>query len=802
MLAEESMNYIFKIIFFTFFSTLFSYQTTTLKGVVLDEENNPINNVYISSKTGYAQTNNDGSFIILYKDKKEMLTFQKIGYKTEIFPIDYLLKSSTIIMKIKNIQLEEIKIFELTGEIKLHESSQDLHVFSTKDLENSNSHFQSIIDKIPNFNFSGATSRPRYFQIRGIGERSQYAGEGGPMYYVGTVIDDIEFSGIGMPIFLDDIKQLEVYQGPQSYAYGHNAMAGLINIKTLDPAPFKENKTKLGIGNGNTINISNYNNIGNLFSGKLLINTFFQAIYQDGFMYNTFLDKHTNSKKEHIEKIKVLFKPNNLFSSKLTFINSNLNNGYDYWSPNNNGDTTYTNQPGKDSQDLIALSIKNKFKVGKIEIIDIANYLNSNLEHSYDADWGNDNFWAQEPYNINYWSYQYYQEELRERIMLSNDLRLINKNIEINPKLNFSNTLGFYYKKLTETDTATGWILGGEDIGLNSEFKINNYALYNAFKISLNKLKITLNGRFEKNILNYKATHDRVDDTDQYNPIYYTTESIINLSNNLIGGRLALLYTLNNKNNIYLSVSNGFKSGGVNQNPTLTGKNQFFEPEDNFNFDFGWRHIDEKISININTFYMYRKNIQLNLSSQLEDANPSSFYFYTANASDGYNYGLNMDLSIIPNKNIETYMTIGFLETMINSYQYMIDNTTILVSKREAAHAPSYTYSFGFTKYYNNFYLSGNITGKDKFYFSDSYNEISEPYSITNIDIGYKMSKNIEISVWGKNIFDKKYSIRGFYFALEPLDLDQNGNPWDDEKLYLMYGEPLTFGLTLKYNIK
>ena len=46
MLAEESMNYIFKIIFFTFFSTLFSYQTTTLKGVVLDEENNPINILY------------------------------------------------------------------------------------------------------------------------------------------------------------------------------------------------------------------------------------------------------------------------------------------------------------------------------------------------------------------------------------------------------------------------------------------------------------------------------------------------------------------------------------------------------------------------------------------------------------------------------------------------------------------------------------------------------------------------------------------------------------------------------------
>ena len=94
------MNYIFKIIFFTFFSILFSYQTTTLKGVVLDEENNPINNVYISSKTGYAQTNNDGSFVILYKDKNEVLTFKIIGYKTENFSIEHLLKASTVIMKI------------------------------------------------------------------------------------------------------------------------------------------------------------------------------------------------------------------------------------------------------------------------------------------------------------------------------------------------------------------------------------------------------------------------------------------------------------------------------------------------------------------------------------------------------------------------------------------------------------------------------------------------------------------------------------------------------------------------------
>ena len=794
-----------KISFFILTSLLFPYIPTNITGFIYDADNKPINNVLILSEIDQTYSKEDGSFILLYQDN-ETISFIRIGYQELTVKVDYFNFKNTIILEHKNINLNEIIISELTGDIKLNESSQDVHIFSEKELKSSDSHFQDIINKIPNFNFSGATSRPRYFQIRGIGEKSQYAGEGGPVYYVATIIDDIDLSGIGMPMFLDDIKQIEIYQGPQSYAYGHNAMAGLINIKTLDPSPSKENKSKISISNGNTINISNYNNIGDLFSGKLLINHFFQAFYQDGHIYNAFLNKYANNKKEHIEKMKFLFKPNEFLSSKLNVIYSDLDNGYDAWAPNNNGDTTYTNQPGKDSQNLLAFSFKNKAIFKNFKIIDIANYLVSNLEHSYDSDWGNDSFWAKEPYNINsdYWAYEYYQKELRKRTMFSNDLKILNQNIQFSPSTNLSNTLGFYYKNLKETDNASGWILGGEDIALNSKFKIHNYAIYNELKMKLNKLKITLNGRLEKKDLNYDATHFHVSypNYDYYNPFYDTTYISKNISNNLIGGRMAFLYSLNNKNNFYLSISNGFKSGGINQNPTLSETNQTYEPETNINMDFGWRYIDNEATFNINAFYMNRKNIQLNLSSQLENGNPSSFYFYTANASTGYNYGLNMNLTINPYENLETYMKIGFLETMINSYQYMIDNITITNPSREAAHAPSYTYSFGIIRNYKNFYFSANIDGKDKFYYSDSHNEISEPYSITNLNIGYQINDNIEISLWGKNIFNKKYAIRGFYFALEPIDLDENGNLWDDEKLYLMYGEPLSLGLTFRYNIK
>jgi len=38
-------------------------------------------------------------------------------------------------------------------------------------------HFSDLVDQIPNLTWTGGSSRPRYLQIRGVGENSQFEGE-------------------------------------------------------------------------------------------------------------------------------------------------------------------------------------------------------------------------------------------------------------------------------------------------------------------------------------------------------------------------------------------------------------------------------------------------------------------------------------------------------------------------------------------------------------------------------------------------------------------------------------------------
>ena len=252
---------------------------------------------------------------------------------------------------------------------------------------------------------------------------------------------------------------------------------------------------------------------------------------------------------------------------------------------------------------------------------------------------------------------------------------------------------------------------------------------------------------------------------------------------------------LKSYSNTYISLSRGYKTGGINQNPYLSLLHRTYGSESNINYELGFKHYTPSLQAQLTCFYMSRKDQQVSISNQQDETDPTSFDFYTANAATGYNFGSEFDFTFIVNKNLSLTMNMGYLTTHVDPYEYyiLVDDakTLIIAGDRDQAQAPKYTYSAGCN--YNLPYglaLGMNVTGKDKFYFSDSHNLQSEPYQLANINVNYNRD-NWSISAWGKNILDTRYAVRGFYFGLEP--------PNYEDKLYVHWGDPVQYGLSLSY---
>ena len=132
-----------------------------------------------------------------------------------------------------------------------------------------------------------------------------------------------------------------------------------------------------------------------------------------------------------------------------------------------------------------------------------------------------------------------------------------------------------------------------------------------------------------------------------------------------------------------------------------------------------------------------RSDLQVQISSQQVENNPNSFTYYTSNGSSGYNNGLEIETIIEITPNIQINYSFGYLETFVEIFKYPIsDSIEVISGNREQAMAPNYNSSINlYYKHPIGLYFILNSTSKDEYYFSDSHNKKSNPYSIFNLII-------------------------------------------------------------------
>lgn len=657
-------------------------------------------------------------------------------------------------------ELPELVVTASLWETDLLRTTNSTTAIDSSELESNGSlHFQDLIEVIPNLTWTGGTSRPRYFQIRGIGENSQFEGET-PDSTVRFLIDDLDFTGLGSIGNLFDMQQVEVLRGPQAGAFGVNAAGGLIKLVSNEPTPYWSGQAE------GTIGQDNLRGGGLAFGGPVLKDnpeslTFRYSLYQqnsDGFRKNKHLNRDdTNERDEFNTRLKLSWKPASDWTWDSTLFYANTNNGYDEWSLNNTDFTVYSDEPGRDEQESKAASIRGTWDgLPDAKLSTISTYTATDSLYSYDGDWSNQATAG--------WSAFVFL--LRERERWSEEIRIDSAKREDALGLIDRWTLGLYFENLEEDSQ-----FGGDWGDFKTRYESKATSIYGqATHLLSEKSKLTLGLRAEYFDLD---TDIEIREDVRFNELLY-------------GGKLTFEHMLSEHQTLFASLGRGYKAGGANIFPNLIASLPVkYDSETLWNYELGLRAKSEdgKLVSQLTLFYLDRDKAQLRDSA----GDRVSFTYFTTNGEGARHLGLEGETTwyFLPNWSFKG--SLGLLDAHRDAYTDP-SNAALTIEARGLSNIPTYTYRARLAYNPNTgFFANGEISGSDSYYESNSHDEKRSAFTVVNAALGYRID-NWTLTFWGRNLFDTKYEKRVFFF--------DNGA---GETRYENPADPQQFGATLNY---
>ncbi len=640
--------------------------------------------------------------------------------------------------------------------------------------ERNASHLEDIINIAPNVNFATGASRGRFFQIRGIGARSQFVEPTNAS--VGLLVDGIDLTGLGGGASTLDIEQVEILRGPQGTLFGANALAGMIHLVSGQPTQTPEGSMGVRVGDygGRYMDV--------IYSGPVQTNLSYRVALSHnesaGFTDNAFLGvRDTSNIDEQTVRGKVRWTARPDLQFDFTGLYLNIDNGYDAFSLDNTR-TTLSDQPGFDRQETFAGSVKMHWQTSTaFDIEALISAVNADLDYAYDEDWAFDAIC--EVFECIFGGYTSFDRYTRQTDNTTFDVRAI------------SNTDG----------DDLGWVMGvyAKDqrqaldrvytyaSDFSSDYDTRNLALYGQLNVPLRTdWALTAGLRSERFEADYLDSNQARYEQDE----------------NLWGGNVSLEHTLDSGQLVYALISKGYKVGGINPDADVPESERRYQTEGLWNYELGTkaRLFDDRFNVRAAVFYQQRDDIQTQQSLVVPiegDLCPCEFIEFQSNAAKGSSYGLELEINGQVTERVSLFASLGLLNAQFDdfvSFSHVdADEDTgmgVNLDGRDVPQAPNYmAHVGGVVQLSDRWSLKGELEAKDGFYFSSRHSTRADAYELAHLRLSYQ-ANDWDVAFWVKNVFDQTIKTRGFGgFGNDP----RKGYATEP---YYQFGAPRTIGIS------
>ena len=729
----------------------------------------------------------------------------------------------------KVIDIEEVVVIASPKETgKLRELPNAVSLISQKDMQaNQITTLKNVSALVPNFFMPDYGSKiTSAVYIRGIGSRINTPA-------VGLYVDNIPYidkSAFDFNFY--DIERIDILRGPQGTLYGRNTMGGLIKVHTRSPFSYQGTDVKLSYGsksNHRSASLTHYHRWNEHFAFSA--GGYYEG--SDGFFRNAYNGKKIDNMEAGGGRIRAIWLPSDNLKLDFTI-------GYDY-SDEGGYPYYYTGALNKSKEEY-------KAHIGKI---------------SYNRDCGYRRGLFNTGLNIEYQGNSFIMnavtgyQNLTDRMYLDQDFLPVDiYNIEQKQHINtLSEEITFKSKKNQRWLWVTGasgfyqWLHTDAPVTFQSEGiqwlenNINKGMASSGMPINLKILSETMPvpGIFDTPVLGAAIFHQstfnhllfenlsatvglRLD--YEKNKIDYNSSVAMNIQMYMAGkpmgkpmeqaaefiGKLdddhvqllpkfALKYDFNKQNNIYATVSRGFRSGGYNiqmfsellqsalkQRPGAGSavsddeiKNLVtYKPEYSWNYEIG-SHLSlfgGKLKTDLAAFYMDTRD------QQIAKFVESGLGRMMVNAGSSESYGAEVSLTASVNRNLSLNGSYGYTHSTFKKYDAgkSSSDENIDYSGHYVPFVPRHTmnvganYSFflGGNKWAQSLTVGLNYTGAGKIYWTEK-NDVSQSfYGTLNGRISLQ-AKALQIDFWGRNLTNKDYTT--FYFESMERGFEQRSKP-------------------------